>query len=60
LALLAAFLGLPPLAALLGQAVPTPVGWALTALAVPAVLMADAAHKRLGRRTRRTARSERA
>ena len=52
LVLLAAFVGLPPLAALLGQAVPAPVGWALAATAVPAVLAVDAAHKRLGRRTR--------
>jgi magnesium-transporting ATPase (P-type) len=50
LALLAAFLGVPPLAALLGQAVPELVGWALAALAAPAVLLADAAHKRFGRR----------
>ena len=52
LVLLAASVGLPPLAALLGQALPTPLGWLLAAAAVPAVLLADAAHKRRGRRTR--------
>ena len=54
LVLLAAFVGLPPLAALLGQAPPSPVGWALAATAVPAVLVADAVHKRLARRPRAT------
>jgi magnesium-transporting ATPase (P-type) len=44
--LLAAFIGLPPLAALLGQAPPTSVGWVLAAAAAPAVLVADAVHKR--------------
>jgi len=53
LVLLAAFVGLPPLAALLGQAVPAPVGWALAVSAVPAVLVADTVYKRLGRRSRR-------
>jgi magnesium-transporting ATPase (P-type) len=48
LALLAVFIGLPPLAALLGQAVPSPTGWALAACAVPAVLVVDAAHKQVG------------
>jgi magnesium-transporting ATPase (P-type) len=51
LMLLAAFVGLPPLAAVLGQALPPPVGWALAATAIPAVLIADAAHKRLTRRS---------
>ncbi|MHA6794278.1 cation-translocating P-type ATPase [Pseudonocardia bannensis] len=49
LVLLAGFLGLPPIPQLLGGSVPTPLGWALAALAVPAVLLADAAHKRLTR-----------
>jgi magnesium-transporting ATPase (P-type) len=52
LVLLAAFVGLPPLARLLGQAAPTPAGWALAATAVPAVLAADTAVKRLARRSR--------
>ncbi len=44
---LAAFLWLPPLPDLLGGSAPSPLGWALAAIAVPAVLLADAAHKRL-------------
>jgi hypothetical protein len=36
-----------PFAKLLGQAPPTAVGWAIAALAPPAVLLADAAHKRV-------------
>ncbi|MGI5132851.1 cation-translocating P-type ATPase [Pseudonocardia sp. CA-107938] len=46
LAVLAVFLAVPPVAAVLGQSVPTALGWALAALAVPAVLLVDAAVKR--------------
>lgn len=53
LALLAVFVGVPPLAALLGQTVPTPIGWVLAAGAVPVVLLVDAVHKRLPLRARR-------
>ena len=42
---LAGFLFVPPVAALLGHAPPPPWGWVVAALAVPAVLAADAAHK---------------
>jgi magnesium-transporting ATPase (P-type) len=49
LALLAGFLFVGPLATLLGQAPPPPLGWAVAVLAAPAVLAADAAHKRLAR-----------
>jgi magnesium-transporting ATPase (P-type) len=44
--LLALFLGLPPLADLLGGSLPSPEGWALALLAIPAVIFADALHKR--------------
>ncbi|MBG0816670.1 HAD-IC family P-type ATPase [Planomonospora sp. ID82291] len=47
--LLLVFLGSPPLAGLLGGALPPPAGWALAALAVPAVIGADALHKALRR-----------
>ena len=50
LVVLALFLGVPPIAALLGGAPPTALGWALAALAVPAVLLADAVQKLLRRR----------
>jgi magnesium-transporting ATPase (P-type) len=53
LVLLAAFVGLPPLATLLGQGLPTAVGWLLAAAAVPAVLLVDAAYKAWGRRRTR-------
>jgi magnesium-transporting ATPase (P-type) len=54
LLLLAAMLGLPPLASVLGQRVPPLPGAAAALLAVPAVLLADAAHKAVAslRRTR--------
>ncbi|MFG3441116.1 cation-translocating P-type ATPase [Nonomuraea sp. NPDC047897] len=45
--MLMVFLGFPPIAALLGGSFPPPVGWALAALAVPAVVGADAVHKAL-------------
>ena len=48
-AALAVFLWLPPLADLLGGSPPTGAGWLLAAGAVPAVLLADAAHKRASR-----------
>jgi magnesium-transporting ATPase (P-type) len=47
LLLLLLFLYTPPLAAFLSQAPPTALGWLVAALAVPAVLLADLAHKRL-------------
>jgi hypothetical protein len=50
LVLLAGFLAVPAVAGVLGHAVPTALGWALAALAVPAVLLADALQKRLSRR----------
>jgi calcium-translocating P-type ATPase len=43
--LLLVFLGLPSVAALLGGAFPTTAGWALAALAIPVMVLADAAHK---------------
>jgi calcium-translocating P-type ATPase len=42
---LLAFLGIPPLATLLGGTMPTPLGWAVALLAVPAVISADTLHK---------------
>jgi magnesium-transporting ATPase (P-type) len=48
--LLLVFLGVPPVAALLGGGLPGPGGWLLAATAVPAVLLADAAAKALRRR----------
>ncbi len=49
LAVLAVFLFVPPLPGLLGGAPPSPLGWALALLAVPAVLGADAVYKRVRR-----------
>jgi magnesium-transporting ATPase (P-type) len=58
LVLLTAFLGLPSVSTALGGTWPTPLGWQLAVLAVPAVLAADATHKwsrtRRARRTRPT------
>lgn len=45
LAALAAFLFVPPVAALLGQAPPPPAGLAIAALAIPAVFAADWTYK---------------
>jgi hypothetical protein len=45
LVMLAVFLAVPPLPTLLGGAVPDPLGWALAALAIPTVWLADTAHK---------------
>jgi hypothetical protein len=45
LAALFLFIGLPPLARLLGGGFPSALGWLLAAVAIPAVLLADAAHK---------------
>lgn len=45
--MLAVFLLVPPLPGLLGSDPPTPLGWSLAALAVPAVWGADALHKAL-------------
>jgi hypothetical protein len=39
------FLGVPPVAELLGGSWPTPLGWALAALAIPVVLGADTLRK---------------
>jgi magnesium-transporting ATPase (P-type) len=47
LMLLGAFLAVPPIARLLGGAWPHPLGWASALLAIPAVLAADTAGKRL-------------
>jgi magnesium-transporting ATPase (P-type) len=55
--LLAVFLSVAPIAELLGGTVPPPLGWALAALAVPAVLVVDAGYKRFGRRSRDAAES---
>jgi magnesium-transporting ATPase (P-type) len=52
---LAAFLGVPPLADVLGHAVPPPLGWAVALAAAPAVLAADAADKALRRARHRPA-----
>ncbi|NUT91553.1 MAG: cation-transporting P-type ATPase [Saccharothrix sp.] len=46
-AVLAVFLFVPPLPGLLGGSPPTGWGWVFAALAAPAVLAADALHKRL-------------
>ncbi|GAA1411810.1 cation-translocating P-type ATPase [Catellatospora coxensis] len=45
LVLLCAFLGVPVVARTLGGSWPPAFGWALAALAVPVLLLADAAHK---------------
>jgi magnesium-transporting ATPase (P-type) len=50
LVLLAVFLAVPPVADVLGQALPTPLGWGLALLVIPAVVLADAAYKAVGRR----------
>ena len=44
---LVGFLFVPPLASLLGHAPPPLWGWAVAGLAIPAVLAADALHKRM-------------
>jgi calcium-translocating P-type ATPase len=44
---LGVFIGVPPVARLLGHTVPTPAGWAMALLAVPAVLAADYVQKSL-------------
>ena len=55
LLVLAAVLGIPPVAGLLGHTIPTPPGFAVAILAAPAVLLADGIAKRLThRRARRT------
>jgi magnesium-transporting ATPase (P-type) len=50
LALLAVFIGVPAIAGTRGGRWPTPGGWALAALAAPAVILADTLHKRAIRR----------
>ena len=52
LVVLAAFLGIPAVAGLLGGSPPTALGWALAAVAVPAVLLADSAQKLVARSLR--------
>ncbi len=49
LVLLAVFLAVPPVADVLGNTVPTPLGWGLALLVIPALLLADAAAKAAGR-----------
>jgi magnesium-transporting ATPase (P-type) len=49
---LAGFLFVPPLASLLGHAPPPLWGWVVAVLAIPAVLAADALHKRMRARVR--------
>ncbi|WP_199433719.1 cation-translocating P-type ATPase [Qaidamihabitans albus] len=44
-AVLSAFLLVPPLPDLLGGTLPTPLGWGLAVLAIPAVWLADTAYK---------------
>ncbi|MEO6086862.1 MAG: cation-transporting P-type ATPase [Umezawaea sp.] len=56
LVLLLAFLGVPPVADLLGGTFPSALGWALAACAIPAVLVVDTLHKSI-RANRRTARA---
>jgi magnesium-transporting ATPase (P-type) len=59
--LLVLLLGIPPLAALLDGTWPTPMGWMLAAVAIPAVILADAAWKRVGAsRSTRTRRAGKA
>lgn len=51
--LLLAFLAIPPVAQLLGGTMPTPTGWLLAVLSIPAVLLTDAAWKAVRGRARR-------
>ncbi|WP_280409466.1 HAD-IC family P-type ATPase, partial [Nocardia brasiliensis] len=53
LVLLVAFLWLPPLPGLLGGAPPNWLGWAAAALAIPALVLADTAHKAVRARRHR-------
>ena len=50
LVLLAAFLGVPPLASLLGGSWPGGMGWLLAAAAIPAVILVDGLAKAVVRR----------
>ena len=50
LAALLVFVGVPPVAGLLGMAWPSPLGWAMALLAIPAVLATDTIHKLLASR----------
>lgn len=50
LAVLWVFLLVPPLPELLGGTLPGPLGWALAAVAIPAVWLADTVHKALRHR----------
>ena len=49
LGILLALLYIPPIANLLGQTGPTPAGFGVAVMAIPAVLLADALHKHLRR-----------
>ncbi|MFB9385619.1 cation-translocating P-type ATPase [Pseudonocardia petroleophila] len=49
LVLLGVFLAVPPVAGVLGHTVPTPLGWGLALLVVPALLLADAGYKAAAR-----------
>jgi hypothetical protein len=53
LAVVTLLLCVPALATLLGHALPSPLGFGVAALAFPALLLADAAHKVWGRRAPR-------
>jgi magnesium-transporting ATPase (P-type) len=55
LLLLTVFLGIPPVARILGSAWPSAIGWAVAATAIPILLIADTVHKRLTRDAERAA-----
>jgi hypothetical protein len=59
LALLFAFLGIPAVAGALGGGWPSGAGWALAAMAIPVVLLADSAYKLAVRARWRPAAGER-
>lgn len=47
----AAFIAIPPVAEVLGHALPSPAGWAVATLSAPVVLVADAIQKKLATRS---------
>jgi calcium-translocating P-type ATPase len=51
-AVLFLFIGVPPVARLLGGGLPSLLGWLMAAMVIPAVFFADAAHKALRARRR--------
>ena len=57
-AVLFLFVGVPPLARLLGGSFPSALGWLVAVLVIPAVFLADAAHKAIRARRRDNGRSE--